>query len=261
MRKTATFIAAALVTALALTGCSGGTSGTGGEYNTITAGKLTVCSDVPYKPFEYEDSSAPTGYTGFDIDLMAAIAKQLGLELVVIVSDFDALQSGMALAAGQCDVGASALTITEQRKANIDFSDPYYDSMQSLLVSEASGITDLTMLAGKRIGVQTGTTGELFAHENAPSDSIIVSFTDDGAMWLALQAQQVDALLQDLPINIDHARMDSAYKVVQQWQTNEQYGFAMTKDKNPALRSAINSALAAIRSSGEYDTIYNKYFS
>jgi len=260
MRKSAIFIAAALVTALALTGCSGGTSGTGGEHNTITAGKLTVCSDIPYKPFEYEDASAPTGYTGFDIDLMTAIAKQLGLELVVIVSDFDALQSGMALAAGQCDVGASAMTITDDRKAHIDFSDPYYDSLQSLLVSVESGITDLTMLAGKRIGVQTGTTGEKFAKENAPSDSAIVSFTDDGAMWLALQARQVDALLQDIPINMDHAETDPAYKVVQQWQTDEQYGFAMTKDKNPALRDAINSALAAVRASGEYDTIYNKYF-
>ncbi|WP_152176371.1 transporter substrate-binding domain-containing protein, partial [Mycobacterium tuberculosis] len=98
-------------------------------------------------------------YTGFDIDLLGAIAEQLDLELSVQDVGFDALQSGTTLAAGQCDIGASAMTITDERKANIDFSDPYYDSLQSLLVRTDSGIKSIDDLDGKNVGVQQGTTG------------------------------------------------------------------------------------------------------
>ena len=228
---------------------------------TITAGSLTICSDIPFKPFEYEDASTPTGYTGFDIDLMSAIAGQLNLKLVVVATDFDALQSGAALAAGQCDVGASAITITDARKANIDFSDPYYDSLQSLLVPVNSGITSLADLAGKRIGVQTGTTGETYATQNKPASATIVSFPSDGEEWPALQAGQVDALLQDYPVNNQHVKDDPSYVIVAKYQTDEQYGFAMAQGKNPALLQAINAALQTLRDNGTYTTIYDKYFS
>ncbi|MDR1430750.1 MAG: transporter substrate-binding domain-containing protein, partial [Propionibacteriaceae bacterium] len=93
---------------------------------TITPGSLTTCADIPYPPFEIEEPSAPTGYSGFDIEIVGAISVKLGLTLVVKDVDFDALQSGTVLAAGECDLGTSAITITEERKANIDFADPYY---------------------------------------------------------------------------------------------------------------------------------------
>lgn len=265
MARFTKFAVAAVGAALALAGCSGGNStnspAADNSLGTITAGKLTLCSDLPYKPFEYEDDSAPSGYAGFDIDIMSAIASKLNLTIVVKQTDFNALQSGAALEAGQCDVGASAITITEERKGGLDFSDPYYDSLQSLLVATSSGITSLADMAGKKIGVQTGTTGEIYANQNAPATATIVSFPSDGEMWPALQGNQVQALLQDFPINNQHVKDDPTYQVVAKYQTNEQYGFALAKGKNPALLAAINTQLQALRDDGTYTTIYNKYFS
>jgi polar amino acid transport system substrate-binding protein len=254
---------------LALAGCSSTTNpgsgnsanGSGSTLTTIKAGVLTMCSDSPYPPFEFEDPSTPTGYTGFDVDIMNAIADKIGLSLAVVDTDFNALQSGVALAAGNCDIGGSAITITADRQAQLDFSDPYYDSLQSLLVKKDSGITTLADLKGKKIGVQTGTTGESYANSHAPSPDMIVSFPSDGEMWPALQGGQVDALLQDFPVNNQHVKDNSNYVIVEKYQTDEQYGFALAKGKNPALLQAVNDALAAMRSDGTYQTIYNQYCS
>ncbi|MCL2471466.1 MAG: ABC transporter substrate-binding protein [Propionibacteriaceae bacterium] len=266
MARFTKFIVGAAGIALALTGCASNTTNspspsTDDTVTTVKAGYLTMCSDSPYPPFEYEDDTTATGYTGFDVDIMSAIASQLGLKLSVIDTDFSALQSGLALASGSCDVGGSAITITDERKANIDFSDPYYDSLQSLLVPVGSSIKALADTAGKKIGVQTGTTGETYTEQNAPSSASIVTFPSDGEMWPALQAGQVDALLQDYPVNNQHVKDNSSYVIVEKYQTDEQYGFAVAKGKNPALLAAINSGLADLRSSGDYQTIYDKYFS
>lgn len=265
--KTA-MLAAGAALALTLTACSSGTApATAGASSqaapalkTITAGTLTACSDVPYPPFEMEDASSPLGYTGFDIEVMDAIAKKLGLKFVVKDVDFDALQSGTVLVAGQCDMGASAMTITEERKNNIDFTDPYYDSLQSLLVRTDSGVTSLSGLAGKKVGVQKGTTGKTYAEKNKPADTTLVEFPSDGELWPALQAKQIDAILQDQPVNHTHEKADANYKIVETYKTDEQYGFALAKGKNPELLAAINAQLKAMRADGTYDTLYKKYF-
>lgn len=248
------------VLALMLTGCGGNATVDGNDLNTITAGTLTVCSDTPYPPFEFDDPDSPIGFSGFDIDVIAAIAERLNLKTVVVVTDFNALQSGVALAAGSCDVGASAMTITEERRANIDFSDPYYDSLQSLLVSASSSVKDLSEMSGMRIGLQTGTTGEIYAQKNAPKEASLVSFPTDAEMWLALQSKQVDALLQDYPVNYQHVQDDPDYAIVGKYDTKEQYGFAAAKDQKKDLLKAINAQLKEIRKDGTYDTIYAKYF-
>ncbi len=261
MARVAKILAGAAVMALALSACSGNNQPSGeNTLGTITAGKLTVCTNPPYEPFEYEDPSSPSGYAGLDMDLSAEIADRLGLELVVLEAGFDAIQSGVAMAAGTCDMGASAVTITEDRREGVDFSQPYYDSLQSLLVSNESGITSLNGLAGKKIGVQATTTGETYANENKPEGAEILSFPSDGEMWLALQGGQVDALLQDFPINHMHTEADNNYTVVAKYETDESYGFTFAKDKNPALVAAVDAELQSIREDGTYQTIYDKYF-
>jgi polar amino acid transport system substrate-binding protein len=255
------------VAALALTACggsdnagsdgsTGSASGAGSELNLVQAGTLTVCSDIPYPPFEFEEGGK---YTGFDIDLITAISSEMGLEVAVQDVGFDALQSGVTLAAGQCDLGASAMTITEDRKKNIAFSDPYYDSLQSLLVPEGSDIKAIDGLAGKKVGVQQGTTGESYTRENAPSDAEIVAFPSDAEMYQAIQAGQVDALLQDLPVNIGHTK-DGKFTVVEEYKTDETYGFAAKKEGSEPLLSAVNDALSTLRDNGKYQEIYDKYF-
>jgi len=267
--KIAYGLALAAAATLALAGCSGGgatppASGSAAagntDYGLITSGTLTVCSDIPYKPFEYEESAGSGKYTGFDVDLLTAIGDKLGLKTQFQVTNFDTLQSGTALLAGQCDMGASAMTITDDRKKNIDFSDGYYDSLQSLLVKTSSGIKDINGLSGKNVGVQQGTTGENYAKEHAKGANL-VQFSDDGVLWPALQGGQVDAILQDLPVNLQHEKDDPSYKVVETYKTDEQYGFAFAKGKNEALRKAINEQLKALKDNGEYKKIYDKYFS
>jgi polar amino acid transport system substrate-binding protein len=254
---------AALALGLSLAACgsdegdSGGDSGSSAsDLGTIEEGSLTVCSDIPYPPFDVMEGDT---FTGFDGDLINEIATGLDHELVVQDSGFDGLQSGLSLNSGQCDVVASAMTITEEREANLDFTDGYYDSEQSLLVPTGSDVASIDDLAGKKVGVQQGTTGKDYTEENAPEDTDVISFPSDAEMFSAIKAGQVDALLQDLPVNIEHAKTGD-YEVVEQYSTGEEYGFAVKKD-NTALLDALNEQLTELRDSGKYDEIYDKYFS
>jgi polar amino acid transport system substrate-binding protein len=258
-------LAVAAALGLALTGC--GSSGkktdgsSAGSVDTVSAGTLTVCSDVPYPPFEDFDKSAATGYKGFDVDVISAVAKRLKLKLAIIDSDFDALQSGLLFNSRKCDLGASAMTVTAERKKHILFSDGYYDSEQSLLVATGSPIKSISDLDGVKVGVQKGTTGETYTHENAPKAEAI-QYSDDGKMYTALKAGQIDAILQDLPVNLDHQKdpkQAGKWTVVQTFKTDEQYAFGAKKDST-ALIAAVNKALAAMKSDGSYKTIYDKYF-
>ena len=226
------------------------------ELELIESGTLKVCSELPYKPFEWEEDG---DFTGFDIDLVREIGERLDVEVEILPSAFDGLQSGASLNSQQCDMAASAMTITEERQANIDFSDGYYDSMQSLLVAADSDIASIDDLAGASVGVQNNTTGEAYTRENAPEDTDIKGFPGDSDMWNAIQAGQVDALLQDLPVNLEHTT-DGDYQIVEQYETDEQYGFALEKDKSDNLLEAVNGALADMREDGTYQEIYDKYF-
>jgi polar amino acid transport system substrate-binding protein len=259
-------LASTLALATVLTACgsddggdSAGDNGSGDDsgLTTVSSGTLTVCSDVPYPPFEDFDETSESGFKGFDIDIVQAIAEGLELELAVKDSSFDALQSGQALNASQCDIAASAMTITEERKAALDFSDGYYDSQQSLLVAEDSDISSIDDLDGVKIGVQQGTTGKAYAEENA-AGADIVSFPSDAEMFQAIKAGQVEALLQDLPVNINH-QDQGGFSVVETYSTDESYGLAMKKG-NTELVDAVNEQLGEMRDDGTYDEIYNTYF-
>ena len=261
-RMTRTLVASAgLALAVSLTGC-GSESGEDAPVSasngpqTLTEGTLKVCSDIPYKPFDILDGDT---FTGFDGDLVNEIATGLDLELQVQDSGFDGLQSGLALNSGQCDMVASAMTITEDREKNLDFTEGYYDSEQSLLVPSGSDIASIDDLAGRRVGVQQGTTGKAYTEENAPGDAEIISLPEDAAMFNAIKAGQVDALLQDLPVNISHTE-EGDFEIVEKYDTGEKYGFAV-KEGNTELRDAINEELTALRDDGTYDEIYGKYFS
>ena len=110
------------------------------------------------------------------------------------------------------------------------------------------------------MGVQQGTTGETYATENA-TGAELVQYPSDGELWPAMQAGQIDAILQDQPVNIEHEKADSAYKIVETYDTEESYGFAFAKGEKDALVDAVNTALQELRDSGEYQKIYDSYFS
>jgi polar amino acid transport system substrate-binding protein len=255
LRPAAILGAVALV--LAACGGDGGTDATTpeAELELVTAGELTVCTDTPYFPMEYIDESG--NYTGFDIELMRAIAGELGLSLTVSEPGWDAITSGLAFDARECDVAAASITITAERAEVIDFSDPYFLSEQSLLVRDDSGITSLTDTVGKEIAVQTGTTGHYYAEDEAPEGTIIVEFPDADSPWLALEAGDVDGFMTDLVATQGWSSNRTGFTIVGTFEP-EEYGLA-TKNA-PNLLAAINATLASLRGDGTYDRIFDDFF-
>ncbi|OLF18235.1 ABC transporter substrate-binding protein [Actinophytocola xanthii] len=254
----------ALVPALAivLAGCGedGGSSGDGGDAGSggpelVNEGKLTNCTGLPYKPFEYEENGE---VIGFDIDLVDLIAKELGVEQEVVDTPFDGIQSGADFNSGKCDISSAGMTITDERKQNIDFSDPYFDATQALVTKKGSGISDITDLDGKNLGVQNSTTGFDYANENAKGANI-VNFEDLGLLLTAVESGQVDAGINDNGVLFDWVKDKTDFEVVKEFETGEQYGMGVRKG-NTALLDVVNKVLADAKSSGEYDTIYEKWF-
>lgn len=243
--------------ALAVTACGEDEAATG-DLDLIAPGSLTVCTDAPYEPFEFQDENDE--WTGFDMDLLHEITDNLGLELAVTVQPFDGIW--LAPAAGTCDLVASAMTITEERAENALFSDPYFDADQSLLIraGDEGTIASLDDLAGMTIAVQTGTTGADYAEENAPEDSTIQEFDEPAAMFLALQSSEVDAILQDFPVNAERALVEpDSFALTETFPTGEQYGFATSLD-NTELIDAVNEQLATVTEDGTYDEVFATYF-
>jgi polar amino acid transport system substrate-binding protein len=261
MARTTRLLASLAALSFVVASCGGSSSDTtnagDAAFTPIAEGKLTVCSDAPYEPFEFQNEAGE--WTGFDMDLMTAIAARYDLALEVTVQPFDGIW--LAPKAGTCDVVASSLTITEERAANAAFSDGYFDSFQSLLVrtDDVDTLNSIESLSGKTLAVQTGTTGEEFAKANAP-EAKIQSFDDAAAMFLALESKQVDGVLQDFPINAFRATKMGTSAVSIKFDTeSEQYGFAASQD-NTKLIEAINESLTEFKSNGKYDEIFAKYF-
>jgi polar amino acid transport system substrate-binding protein len=222
----------------------------------VSDGTLTVCSDTPYEPFEFKDDAGED--TGYDMDLLRAIADQADLDLSVIDLPFDGILG--SLEAGDCDVVGSAVTITDERAEQVDFSDPYFDADQSLLIKadQAEEITTLADLDGAAIGVQAGTTGEAYANENA-TGAEVTSFEDSDGLFAALEANTISAILQDLPVNGYRSTQDDTVVVIETYPTEEQYGFAVQKG-NSGLLDFLNAGLASLRDDGTFDEIYATYF-
>ena len=233
-------------TTAATTATAAGTETTGGttgssistaDIKLVTDGVITVGSDTAFPPFE---SMVGTVAEGFDVDMVAAIGEKIGIHTEFKTETFDTLIPTLK-AGGKFDMIASSMTITDERKQEIDFSDPYIDSNQSIAVQEGSDIKDETDLSGKKVGVQSGTTGEAWAQENL-TDATMVPFKTATDALSALQAGNVDAVVNDLPVSAYIVKDTSrGLKIIKEIPTGEQYGFAVSKD-NPALLAAINQA-------------------
>lgn len=248
--------AAALAAAalLALTACSGSgddTAGDDGELALVNAGTLTVCTNPPYEPFEYEEDGE---IVGLDMALTGEIAADLGVELRPLNTGFDAIESGAALNAKQCDIAASAITITDERKNNVDFSDAYFDADQGVLVASGTSVAGESELEGLKIGVQQATTGATWVEDQGLEG---VQYEDLGLQIQALRNGQVDVVVNDVTVLEPYASGDLSVAFVV--PTGEQYGFAIRKG-NTALVDAANATLARITEDGTYDELVAEYF-
>ena len=218
----------------------GGDGGGGGaELGTITEGELLVGADTPYPPFEI---GQPPDISGFDIEIMDAIAEDLGLEVTYQDTGFDTIFRDTAN--GVFDTAAAATTITPERQQKVNFTDPYYEATQALVVAEDnSEIVTTADLAGKIVGAQDGTTGETLANDTTDA-SEVRGFPEGTDAITALATGQVEAVIVDLPVAADAVEKQGGVKVVEEipLETPELFGFAVARD-NTALLDAMNEAL------------------
>lgn len=225
-------------------------AGAGGGFDLVTEGSLTLCTNPPYEPFEYEEGGE---IVGFDIALVAEIAADLDLELAIINTGFDGIQSGAALNAGQCDIVASAITITEARAGNMDFTLAYFDADQAVLVPTGSAVTSEADLADLTVGVQQATTGAEWVAEQGITG---VEFEDLGLQVQALRNGQIDAAVNDVAVLASYA--DEELEVALTIPTGEEYGFAV-RQGDTALLEAVNTSLERVFTDGTYEEIWAEF--
>jgi ABC-type amino acid transport substrate-binding protein len=244
----------------ATTGATGASGETGAipEFTTLTDGVLAVGSCLDYPPFETVEGGEEVG---FDVELTEEIASRLGLTVEWVRADFDTIFT--AVAGGQFDMVAAAATITPDREETVDFSDPYFNSRQALVVNtnETPDLASTDQLqSGDVVGVQKGTTGAAWAKDNLEPNGIqIQTFTSATDGLRALEGGGMTAFLADEPFVAEAIADLPSLAVVEGIDTDEVYGFAFSPE-NPELRDAANIALAEIIADGTYASIYETWF-
>lgn len=232
-----------IAASLFLSACGGG------------AQKVRIATDATWPPFESVDEQSKE-IIGFDIDLMNAIAKAGGFEVEYVNVPWDSLLAGMAQC--QYDASISAMTITEERKQSFSFSDPYFAAGQ--VVSVQIGNTDITgkdSLAGKRVGAQNGTTGDIYI-QNMP-DVIRTPYDDIALAFQDLINGQLDAVIADNPLALGYVGQNAdKLKTVGEVFTDEYYGIAVCKT-NTDLLAKINKGLAAVKADGLIEELTQKW--
>lgn len=224
----------------------------------VGAKKVVVATDATWAPFEFVDEKTKD-LIGFDIDLMKAIAKEGGFEIEFKNVPFDPLLAGMA--AGTYDAAISSITITDERKQGMLFSDPYYAAGQLVAVQGANTtIKSQTDLKGKKVGAQVGTTG---ADEAKKLGAVVKTYDDIGSAFLDLINGQIDAVVSDNPVAAGYVqKYQGKVKTAGAPFTNEQYGIAVKKG-NTDLLAKINKGLKAVIAKGlikEYDAKWLDWF-
>ena len=254
MKKLLALAAACVFAVTAFAGCGGN----GGSSSSSSSAKvLKVGSSIDFAPFEFQDEGQKE-YQGFDMDLIRAVGKEMGYDVEIQNIGFDGLIP--ALQAKNIDVIISGMTINDERKENVLFSDPYYQSGLTMVVrADEQGIKSFQDLKGHKVAVQIGTTsaeavkklgGVEVKELNTPADC-----------FMELKANGVDAVVNDRPVNDYYITKsgETGVKALPERLTAEDYGIALAKD-NTELQTKINDALKKLKENGEYDKIYAKWF-
>lgn len=218
-----------------------------------------VGTDAAYAPFESQNEKGEI--VGFDIDVVKAIAAKAGFEVKFVNTPWEGIFN--ALGQGDRDLVASAVTITEERKQTMDFSDPYFDAQQLIAVKEGSKVAKFADLKKLKVGVQTGTTGdEAVTKLLGKTSTNIKRFESTPLALKELEAGGVDAVVADNGVVVHYVANNPGgkFKTVSDPEfVPEQYGIALKKG-NAELLAKVNQGLAAIKADGTYDRIYAQYF-
>lgn len=271
MKKKLAALAMAAVMAASLAACSSQSAKTtAAEENTETtaeaakdgeaeadssafAGKtLIMATNAEFAPYEYHDGN---DIVGIDVEIAKAICEDMGATLSITDIAFDSIIPEVQ--SGKADFAAAGMTVTEDRKTQVDFSDSYATGVQSVIVPEDSEIASLDDLNGKQIGVQQGTTGDLYSTDDFGEDSI-QRFSKGADAVQALSTGKIDAVIIDNKPAQVFVSENEGLKILETPYAEEHYAIAVKKD-NTELLDAINASIASLKESGKLDEIVAKY--
>ena len=222
------------------------------ELETVQKGKLVMVTNAEFPPYEFHDQNA---IVGIDVEIAGAIAEQLGLELEIEDIAFDSIIP--EIVSGKADIGAAGMTVTEDRKQNVDFSDTYAHATQVIIVKEDSEIKGVADLEGKIMGVQQGTTGDIYVSGDY-GDEAVERYAKGMEAVQALAQGKVDAVVIDGEPAKQYIKEVEGLKIIDESYTDEDYAIAIKKG-NTAMVEAVNTALAELKSEGKLDEIVAKY--
>ena len=242
MTKKILALALAAVMAFALVAC-----------NAPAEETLTMGTNAAFPPYEFMDEN--NNVVGIDAEIAAAVAEKLGMKLEIKDMAFESLIT--AVSSGAVDIVLAGMTVTEERKESVNFSDSYATGVQVVIVTEDSAIASIEDLAGKKIGVQTGTTGDIYCAGDYGEDA--VARYDNGALAVAaLQNGQVDCVVIDNEPAKAFVEANEGLKLLDTEYITEDYAAAIAKD-NTELLDKVNAALAELKADGKIDEIIGKY--
>ena len=224
------------------------------EWTTVEAGKLHMSTNAAFPPYEMVDDSGK--YIGIDVEVATAIAKKLGLELVVDDMDFDAAL--MAVQQGQSDIAMAGITVKPEREEVMDFSNTYAKGVQVVIVKEGSDIATVDDLENAElIGTQRGTTGFEYCLEDYGEDHVVAY--DNGATAVqALMNDQVDCVVIDNEPAKAFVAANTGLTILDTTYADEDYAIAVQKG-NTALLDAVNQAIAELQEDGTFQAIVDTY--
>ena len=222
------------------------------EVTTVEPGVLTMATNAYFPPYEYYEGDT---IIGIDAEIAEAIASKLGLTLKIEDMEFDSIIT--AVTAGKADMGLAGMTVTEERKQNVNFSDTYAQGVQVVIVPEDSDIASIDDLDGKLIGVQLGTTGDIYCTDDYGEENV-EQYNKGNDAVMALKSGKVDAVVIDNEPAKSYVAANEGLKILDTEYVTEDYAAAINKD-NTALLDAINAALAELKADGTLDAIVGKY--
>lgn len=246
---------------LALTGCvstatdsSNSNSNSNSEVKLVKPGTLSVCTNTPYKPFEYEENGT---IVGLDADIANAIASDLGVKAQLTSISFEGLDSGTGLSTGQCDIALAGIGVTDERKSKMEFTTVYFDDNLVILVPKGSSITSAADLKGVAVGAQQATSGETYAKANGAQ---VIQYEDTSLMFSALKTGQVKAVAANLSVVSEALANDpSSFKIAYQDSKNTEEIAAAVSSNNKALLTKANATIDKLKKNGELDKMKAKW--
>lgn len=245
-------LAALMMFALVACGTNTTTDETSANAENDNKPVLTMVTNAEFPPYEYHDGD---NIVGIDADVAAAIAEKLGMTLEIVDVSFDSIIPGVE--SGKYDMGMAGLTVNDERLEQVDFSDSYAKGVQAVIVKEGGDINDLDDIAGKKIGVQTTTTGDIYASDEFGDDAVVKY--DNGAVAVqALLAGKVDCVIIDNEPAKSYVASNEGLKILDTEYANEDYAICFQKG-NTELKDKVNDALKELIADGTVQKIVDKY--